>query len=203
MSTGLLTAWGIWDRIYYRLSRLQYVDKQSGNLFRVVVKRYSGEPLPGIEGVLLKKGDLYAKLHLHNYRIARILEETVRKDPQSSETKWALIILNLVRQSVPALADYVARHPRVGEIQALVGTTFLHRGAERFGFQLADLPDSWYARFKTQFFKVIVYCCHPKGWQRLRLQGHHLTPKRVYISKEQLLQRYQTVNGNGTNMDYD
>lgn len=42
---GLLTAWRLWDRIYYRLTRLKYVDKENRNLFRVVVKRYRGEPL--------------------------------------------------------------------------------------------------------------------------------------------------------------
>jgi hypothetical protein len=187
-SSGLLTAWRIWDQIYYHCTRLKYVDKENRNLFRVVVKRYGGEPLVTSDGVSLKKGDWYAKLHLHNCLFAQMIRE------QSLEgISLALFTVNSIRGSLPALARYVANHPRSQEIQVLLGTTFLHRGAQRLGFDVADMVCSrHYLRFKSWFFKMILVNCHPDGFRRLQDQGqgHQLVPKRVYISKEKFFQRY-------------
>ena len=95
-SSGLLTAWRIWDQIYYHCTRLKYVDKENRNLFRVVVKRYGGEPLVTSDGVSLKKGDWYAKLHLHNCLFAQMIRE------QSLEgISLALFTVNSIRGSLP------------------------------------------------------------------------------------------------------
>lgn len=191
MAAGMLTAWRIWDFIYYHLSRLQYVDQDNGNLFRIVVKRYHGEPLSTRDGFTLQTGDWYVKLHLHNCRIAHLLAENERQGSRGGEVRWAMMVMNGIRRSLPALADYIQQHPRKEEIKVLLGTTFLHRGAERIGFDVAALPDTWYARYKKQFFKFILFNCHPEGWRRLHHRGKQLVPKRVFISKEQLLSRYQ------------
>ncbi|GAA5344639.1 hypothetical protein CLV97_105133 [Planifilum fimeticola] len=183
---GLLTAWRIWDQIYYHCTRLKYVDKENRNLFRVVVKRYSGEPLVTSDGVSLKKGDWYAKLHLHNCLFAQMIRE------QSLDgISLALFTVNSIRGSLPALARYVANHPRSEEIQVLLGTTFLHRGARRLGFDVSDMVCSpYYLRYKSWLFKLILANCHPDGWRRLQEAGHQLVPKRVYISKEEFFKRY-------------
>jgi hypothetical protein len=185
-SSGLLAAWRIWDQIYYRCTRLQYVDKENCNLFRVVVKRYSGEPLVTSDGVALKKGDWYAKLHLHNCLFAQLLREQ-----SLNGISLALFTVNSIRGSLPALARYVANHPRSQDIHVLLGTTFLHRGAERLGFDVADMVCGHnYLRYKSWLFKMILLNCHPDGWRRLQETGHQLVPKRVYISKEKFFKRY-------------
>lgn len=194
MAAGMLTAWRIWDHVYYHLSRLQYVDRENGNLFRVVVKRYRGDPLITRDGVLLQQGDRYAKLHLHNCRIAHQLAEIAKENRSGGEMRWTLAVMNGIRRSLPSLARFVEEHPRSGEIKVLLGITFLHRGAERIGFDVADLPETLYARYKKWFFKFILFSCHPDGWNRLKYRGNHLIPKRVYISREQLLKQYQVGN---------
>lgn len=185
-SSGLLTAWRAWDQIYYHCTRLKYVDKENRNLFRVVVKRYRGEPLTTSDGVSLQKGDWYAKLHLHNCLFAQM----IREQPPDG-ISLALFTVNSIRGSLPALARYVANHPRSREIQVLLGTTFLHRGAQRLGFDVADMVCSRnYLRLKSWFFKMILVNCHPDGWRRLQGQSNQLVPKRVYISKEKFFKRY-------------
>lgn len=185
MRRGLLSVWWIWDKLYYLCSRLQYVDKQNGNLFRVVIKRYRGEPIATSDGVILKKGDWYAKLHLHNYRLACILQGV------QGELQVALTALNGIRHSLPALADFLARHPRANEIQILMGTTFLHRGATRLGFDVQELSNPFRRWYKAQFFKVILMYCHPEGFKRLSRLQMQLIPNYVYISKGRLFQRYR------------
>ena len=105
----------------------------------------------------------------------------------------ALFTVNSIRESLPALARYVANHPRSEEIQVLLGTTFLHRGARRLGFDVSDMVcGPFYLRYKSWLFKLILANCHPDGWRRLKEVGHHLVPKRVYISKEKFFEQYLT-----------
>ncbi|MDN4594879.1 YkoP family protein [Polycladomyces subterraneus] len=185
MSGGLLSAWRMWDQLYYHCTRLQYVDRENQNLFRVVIKPYHGPTLTTSDGVVLHRGDWYAKLHLHNCLLAHILRRY-----RGDDVQMALRVLTEVRQSLPALARFVADHPRSGQIRVLMGTTFLHRGSQHLGFDVTDLPDTWYAAYKTWFFKFILSNCHPEGWKRLKTGNSPLVPKRVYISKARLFRRY-------------
>ncbi len=184
MRNVILTFWRIWDTLYYRFSRLQYVDEENNNLFRVVIKRYHGASLTTSDGVVLKKGDWYVKLHLHNYKLACLLRES------KGEMGIALTALNGIRHSLPALADFLARHPRGEEIQILMGTTFLHRGAVRLGFDVHTLTHPFTRWYKELLFKIIVMSCHPQGFNRLSRLQMQLKPNQVYISKGRLFERY-------------
>ncbi|OYD07733.1 YkoP family protein [Paludifilum halophilum] len=196
MAAGFLTAWRICDTLYYHVTRLQYVDHQNGNLFRVIVKTYRGEPLTTREGIRLKPGDLYAKLHLHNVQIAHLLRDFSPPEHWRMDFKGELAVLKSIRRSLPALASYLADHPRSGEIKMLLGTTFLHRGAEKLGFSTADLPGQWRIWLKTQLLKWILFHCHPCGWQRLQIKTNQLVPKRVFIPRVEFIQRYHTGASN-------
>ncbi|PTX65016.1 hypothetical protein C8P63_101238 [Melghirimyces profundicolus] len=192
MATGtFLAAWRWVDKFYCRAIRLQNVDRSDENLFRIVVKPYRGEPLVTRDGIVLKKGDWYAKLHLHNFRIAQLLAANA-KNNQGGNGIWnELIVLRRIVRSFPALARYLENHARGSEIRILLGTTFLHRGSERLGFDVRDLPSAWQMRLKSFLLQFILFCCQPEGWKRLLNQQNQMIPKRVFISKEQFHHRYQ------------
>lgn len=189
MNEALLTAWRIWDFIYYYCTRLVYVDKKNDNIFRVVVKKYWGEPLKAGDEVVIKPGDYYVKLHIHNCQLAMHLFGV--KD----EMGLGLRALKEIRKSLPALAQYVAELPHEQEIKGVVGTTILHRGARPLGFHVQDIALPLLRWYKTAFFKVILVLCHPEGLKRLRHKGDQLVAKRVFMSKTELLNRY-LVKGN-------
>ncbi|MFC4076641.1 YkoP family protein [Salinithrix halophila] len=185
MTAGFLTAWRIWDRMYCLASRLQYVDRQQGNLFRIVVKRYRGKPVIIGDRIMLEPGDWYAKLHLHNLRIAQLLEKAVY-DGVDGEVGMARLVLRETHKSLPALASYLNEHPHSAMIRVLMGTTLLHRGAERLGFVIKEIEDPRIRRFKFFYFRWIVRMCSPGRWRGSWKEKHFPAPKRVFLTRDQL-----------------
>lgn len=184
MNVAFLTMWRLWDFIYYHCTRLVYVDKRNHNIFRVVVKQYRGEPLKVKGQPIIAKGDCYVKLHIHNCQLARRLRGI------SGDVRLGIVALKEVRSSLPALAKYIAEHPQAEQIKGVVGTTILHRGARPLGFHVQDLDTRFFSVFKTLFFKLILSMSHPHGIRRVRHHSDRLTAKRLFMSKEELLQRY-------------
>lgn len=184
MNAGLLTAWRIWDSIYYHMSRLQYVDKQSGNIFRIVVLPYRGETLRSKDGVEIADGDYVARIHIHNCRLAKLLKGI------NDENRMILIILREIRKSLPRLAEVIVHHPKYPDIKALIGTTMLYRGAPSLGFEVSDMENGWYQTFKTIILKIMLTILHPDGVDRLSRKPEYLIPKKVFMSTEDLIRRY-------------
>jgi hypothetical protein len=192
VTDGLIQFWRIVDWIYYHISRLQYVDKEHANLFRVAIKRYRGEPLQTSDGVTLLPGDRYAKIHIHNWRLAQFLQqERMRVSRHNrSALRMELKVVNAIRRSLPGLVAFFDRHDDVANVKVLAGTTFLYRGAERLHFDIHDYSHPVKRWFKTFFLKVILLVCQPSEWKQLR-ERRDLIPKRVFISREQLERHYR------------
>jgi len=182
MNRSLLNLWRVWDMIYYSFSRLQYVKKNE-NLFRIVLLPYWGSELKTKNGHTIVKDDLVIKLHIHNLRLAEIIHQ--KKDAKA----LGLLLLREIRKSLPGLAQFVANHPRADEIRGVVGTTFLHRGAENLGFSTMEPLSSIY-KAKTYYLKWMLRIMHPDGKARLNKENDNLTIKRVFISKEELFDLY-------------
>lgn len=186
MNEALLMAWRTWDFLYYHCTRLHYVDKENNNIFRIVVKKYRGNPLTIGEETIVAPGDYYVKLHIHNYQLAYCLRG------KTGDLRLGLLALKQVKTSLPALARAVAAHPYADRIKGVVGTTILHQGAERLGFRVQAIDTAIFRVFKTVFFKWILCLCHPEGIKRVRRHSRKkMTAKRVFMSKEQLLRAYQ------------
>lgn len=189
MNGGLLTAWRLWDSIYYQLTRLQYVDKASGNIFRIVVLQYKGRPLETSDGITIQSGDYIARLHIHNCKLAQMLKGI------DDENRMVLIVLREIRKSLPRLAQVLVHHPQYPEIKGLVGTTMLYRGARPLGFDVADMESGWYQQFKTVILKLMLFFFHPEGMNRFKRKPEFLIPKKVYISVDELMRRYSKNKG--------
>ncbi len=183
MNSAILSLWGVWDYIYQRCSRLQYVEK-GRNIFRIVVLRYRGEPLTTTDDRHIRPGDLILKLHLHNYHFAKLCRG------MRDETRIVLLLRKHILESLPQLAVFLASLPQVDEIKGVVGTTMIHKGAEPLGFSVSDVPMTWFFRYKRWYLKLMVRLIHPDGKRKLRRFDHSQPLKRVYISKEELFRRY-------------
>lgn len=184
MNGALLTTWRLWDKIYYRCTRLCYVDQQNKNIFRVVIKKYGGKPLRSEQEVVISPGDYYVKLHFHNCQLAH------RLAGMTGEMRLGLAALKEVKTSLPALAKFVAEHPNADKITGIVGTTILYRGAQPLGFFVRDIDSPLVRWYKTFFFKLILSLCHPEGVARIYRKSDKLVAKRVFMSKRDLLERY-------------
>ncbi|MGA8943645.1 MAG: hypothetical protein WB502_13180 [Thermoactinomyces sp.] len=194
----MIRLWNGWDMIYYQCTRLTYVDKGK-NIFRVAVKQYRGEPLETSDGYQLQPGDLYAQLHLHNVLLAKLIRETSRQ-----EFAWAVTLKKCIHDSLPQLAQFIEQHPHSRQIRVIMGTTCLHRGATRLGFEIADIPYTRYKFWKSLGIRIIFLLCHPSGWKEIFKRKQDFIPKRVFISKEKLkhfLGSEKLTNGQNTDSD--
>lgn len=184
MNAGLLEAWRVWDFIYQHLTRLEYVDKKSGNIFRIVFCKYKGPQLVTRDGVEINNGDYIVKLHIHNLKLTKMLKGI------TNESRLGLTTLKIVKSSLPQLAIYIDHHPKGEYVKAVIGTTFLHRGVDKLGFDVACVPQSIKFKIKNKYLKLLLLLIHPNGLERLKTKSNELYLKRVYITKESLLNQY-------------
>lgn len=183
MNHGILTAWQIWDYIYEHCTRLQYIDKKN-NIFRIVILRYRGEPLYTGDNQVIQSGDPIVKLHIHNCRLAKKFKD---------ETHLARLGLRLRREildSLPMLAHYVYTNEACQNVKGIVGTTLLYRGAQGLGFHVSDVKENWFYRYKTAYLKLMMLIMHPDGKKRLHSNRQDFRLKRVYMSRDELINRY-------------
>lgn len=183
VNASLLYAWRLWDQIYYYSSRLQYVNKNH-NVFRVVLLPYWGPELKSNQGMKIEKGDLIVKLHLHNCRLAEIIHHN------KNAKALGILLLREVRNSLPGLASFIARHPKSEQIRGVVGTTFLHRGVESLGFSKSPPTMTMTYKIKNYYLRWMLRLMHPDGKERLGRQSEKLTISRVFMTKEELFERY-------------
>lgn len=180
----LLKFWRVYDYLYQHVTRIQYVDKKNGNVFRVVFCKYHGQKLITDDGVEVYNGDSIIKLHLYNYKLSKSLSGI------ENNTKLALTTLRLVKESLPGLAKYIENNPKGKKANVIVGTTFLHRGVYRLGFNVAYVPNKMKYKIKNNYLKLLLVVVHPDGLARLNYRKETLNLKRVYISKKKLISKY-------------
>ncbi|MBO8170412.1 MAG: hypothetical protein H0Z33_00795 [Bacillaceae bacterium] len=183
MNNALIWAWEIWDQIYERCTRLEYIDRHN-NIFRIVLLTYRGNPLTTGDGKIINHGDPIIKLHIHNCRLARKFSGV------TSDVKLGLLLRKEILHSLPALACYVKQNPACQHVKGIVGTTMLYRGARGLGFSVADVPDTTFYRYKNWYLKLMMSLMHPEGRNRIKKNTQHLKLKRVYMSTDELLDRY-------------
>lgn len=183
MNAGILSLWRIWDTIYQNCTRLTYIEK-GRNIFRVVLLRYRGEKLITDSNNKIEQGDLILKIHIHNYLFAHHCKGV------KNDTRMILLLRRHILNSLPQLAAYLATHPKVDEIKGIVGTTMLHKGIEPIGFSISDVPMNWFFRYKRWYLRLMLRIIHPDGMRRMETFDRNLPLKRVFMSKDELFQRY-------------
>lgn len=185
MNSSLLMLWGLWDDVYQRCTRLRYIEK-GANIFRVVPLRYRGETLVTSDNQKIKSGDFIVKIHIHNYYFATLCRGV--KD----DLRLVLLLRRHIMLSLPKLAAYLEEMEEREKIKGIVGTTMLHKGVQPLGFSISDVPMNWYFRYKRWYLRLLVRLIHPEGKRRVQTWNHEMPLKRVYMSKEALLERYGT-----------
>lgn len=178
MKSYLLGVWNVFDPIYYRLTRLNYVRdlEEKNTLFRVRLTKYKGRTTTLSDGTIIHKNDLLIKIHLHNVKIMNELYAV------SSDTKRAVYIYHMVKKSMPMLAEYVRLHKKFEEIKGIIGITTLHKGTKRLGFDNVPIHNSIYKTYKRLTFTPINY---------LASSSRHDNPVYLFMSKDELVNRYR------------
>lgn len=184
LNAALLQVWQTFDQWYQQMMKLQPVNPAEENLFRVQILRYSGQPLQTSDGGVIEEGDLICKIHLHNCLLMQKLKGITHQN------RLGLYTLKEIRRSLPGLARFVRTHPDEALIKGIVGTTILYRGASQLGFSIAEMPPNFYNQMKNGYLLWMLWLCHPEGRRRLQRNPEKLRVKQLFMTKEQLYQKY-------------
>lgn len=178
---SLQNLWQIWELCFGRLAGLKPLGENQ--LFRLAVRNYRGSEMRLADGTLVTPGDKVVELHFNNDLLQR-MSSTAR-----SLELVGIMLLRETRRSLPLLAKVISSDPNYQGIKAIIGITMIHRGTKQLGFSVYDLSPlllplvAWYQRW-------LMFLLHPGGLSHVRRQWHKLVPKKVVISKKELLQRY-------------
>ncbi len=179
MKSYLMNAWIYLDPLYFKCTRLQYLEEtnKTNTILRVRVTRYKGASFTLLDGTVITKNDLLLKVHLHNVRMLKEL------DGVTSEMKRAVYIYHMMKRSLPRLATYLSTHQNHEQIKGIIGITSLSSGVGKLGFETAPIKNSFYRTYKKITLLPINYIA---GKKRIGKD-----PVYLFMSKQHLLEVYQ------------
>ena len=176
-----LSVWAFFDPLYFLFTRLQYIQKKCGDktVMRVRLTRYKGKALILADGTMINKDDTLVKIHLHNIRMLREVQG------YESDVRRALMIYKSVRESLPAIAMYIRKHPNSAEVKGIIGITMLYKGCKKLGFEQYSIGNPFYQKFKQIAHLPIYYLSSVKGSRK-----EMNSPMYLFMSKDTLFNQY-------------
>jgi len=145
-------------------------------------KETQADPTPR---VLLDDGMPLVELHLQNLA----LQELVKI---SSPEKMAIRGLREVRDSLREVALSLAYDARFSQAHGVFGMTMMHRGMDKLGFHVEDIPPTLFNRSVALLLTWIMVLYHPQGRGRLRHGLEEMHPRLMWMTREELFARYLT-----------
>lgn len=177
--------WRLLDPLYFRLTRLEYVQDTIGQqtIMRVRLTKYKGRDITLQDGTVIKKNDFLLKIHLHNSRLLKEIQG------YNSDIRRAIIIIKSAQESLPAIAHYVERKNYADRIKGLIGITMLYKGCTNLGFETFPLKNPIYRKFKTASLLPIHLLATKQQLKEIP------EPQYLFMSKAVLFDRYFSAPG--------
>ncbi|WP_409306020.1 YkoP family protein [Peribacillus sp. SCS-155] len=189
MQYFFLSLWYVLDPFYYLFTRLTYLpdidETKTRNVFRVRLTSYKGRDITLSDGTRIAKNDILVKIHLHNARLLKDLKQI------KSDVKKAKLIYRAVEESLPGIHHYIENHEKAGQIKAIIGITSLYKACGRLGFEVVEISNPIYRRFKWITFMPIILLSSNK--KRMQHFMHSTIPRYLFISKTRLGQLYRNT----------
>lgn len=181
MKGYILSIWNTLDPFYYTCSRLTYVNED--NIFRIRLTKYKGRDIILSDGTNIKKNDTLVKIHLHNVRLLREINEV------KGELKKAKIIYRHVQKSLPGVENYIRENFQSFNVKGIIGITSLNKGCERLGFEIFEIINPIYKWFKIISFLPIGMLSH----QHITIAQviKHQNPTYLFMSRNKLTDLYR------------
>lgn len=184
----IVALWLLWEKLFHLMFHLQSADGDEP-MFHFRRVRYSGQPVEMNGGLTLVKGDPVLELHFDNKRLFELGSKA------KSSVHLAIQLVRQTEKSLPKIAAFIQSHPEFQDVKALYGITMINRGPEQFGFTIADMPNSLFAKSTTIYLRLLMSVIHPNGRERVRENLDQMVPKIIVIPTGVLLDLY---GGNGS-----
>lgn len=183
----VMRIWELEERSFARKYSLRPVPGDENGILRLSVQPHRGRAIQLQDGTRIEPGDKIAELHLDNNRVASLY---AKAGPSATESTVALGVARLVARGLMATAAALQRGRLDPEIKALFGRSFFHKGAERLGFEVFEIPSRIMRWFLMFFERWLMVMYHPQGLRRLFHGRAGLSPREVWLSRSRLLELY-------------
>ncbi|GKU75624.1 polysaccharide deacetylase family protein [Paenibacillus sp. L3-i20] len=189
----IISAWLLWERTYHSLYRLKQVGEAKPPTFHYRITKYTGDSVQFAEGGGITKGDSVVELHLDNKMLSGIA--AVSKSPLATGIR----MLREIEKALPQLANELIKDPLANDIKAVYGVTMIHRGADRLGFKVIELPDGLFARstriYLSILLKVLTNTKQYKNSRTRRNRKDAISPRMLLMPVDKI-RSYATVEIN-------
>lgn len=188
----LVKAWLVWEQCFHVLFSLKKTSDPD-RVFHYRVTKYHGEPITMQDGNVLHHGDKVIELHFDNQKLFEMGMNS------RSTMHIAIQLIRGVEHALPYFAKEIADHPQLSDVKALYGISMIHRGADKMGFTVQDLPKGFFSKISQVYLKFLLSVMHPKGKSRVKDRSTTLVPKSIVLSTDLLMKRYNV----GTHIQND
>jgi peptidoglycan/xylan/chitin deacetylase (PgdA/CDA1 family) len=151
----IVALWLLYEKAFHAVFRLKPVGGENPT-FHYRVRTYAGQHVDMGEGRQLKKGDTIVEIHFDN----RMLQNIASHGGPPVHT--AIRLLREMEKAIPQMMSQIAADPEAENARAMVGVTMIHRGADRFGFQIVKLEKGWFDRMTRLYLRLLMRVLTPK-----------------------------------------
>jgi peptidoglycan/xylan/chitin deacetylase (PgdA/CDA1 family) len=175
----LIAIWNAVEWVFSKLYRVENVNR----IFRIapIVWRH-GCRLDEQGSVVVEDSAKAIDLHFQN--------ETLITLSGANDPRALVKGLRMAKDGFRDLARILQSDPKYQDVQVACAMTLMNRGLEMMGFHVEDLPDTFEKRRLQWYMRFLMGLYHPEGFSRLKQGRQPLELKLVWMTKEEIIQRY-------------
>ena len=179
----VLILWPVADRLLRVIYHIRPLKADGSGIASLDIRRYKGRTIVLNDGSEVKTGDPIIEIHLNNDWFKKRCKLNIKTSQFPRE------ILGCLEQDLRFLAQQVVNGKFEGVV-AIHGSTLLHAGAKRLGFQVEELPDSLWKKGAYFYMAALMQIYHLRASEAPKRKEKSLEPKEVWLSRAALLTRY-------------
>ncbi|MCP3778859.1 polysaccharide deacetylase family protein [Paenibacillus sp. MZ03-122A] len=179
----LVCGWLQYERLFHVLFRLRPVS-QEDTIFYYRRRIYHGPNVNMENSRWLEKGDPIIELHFDNKKLFQ-LGSTAK-----SMVHLAIQLIRIVKKQLPDLAQRIVHDSEMKGVKAIYAVSMIHRGPEKLGFQVRELPKGLFKHVSTVYLKLLFRVIHPSGSEQLSEKKDVMVPKLIVMPMDTLFDRF-------------
>ena len=179
----VLLLWPVVDKLLRVIRHIRPLKADGSGIVSLDIRHYNGRTIVLNDGSKVKTGDPIIEIHLNNVWFKRRRELNIK----ASQFPWE--ILGCLEQDLHFLAQQVVNGKFEGVV-ALHGSTLLHVGAKRLGFQVEELPQSLWKKGAYFYMAGLMQIYNLRAGEAPKRSEKIWELKEVWLSRAALLTRY-------------
>ncbi|MFF2480398.1 YkoP family protein [Paenibacillus sp. NPDC058071] len=175
--------WMMWEGVFDWITTFRSASIKHYGICKLVVRRHHGRTLTCYDGHQIRSGDWVGELHLDNRKVMELTREF-------GADLAGLSTARMFRAAIKQIRLELNDNPEMGQIQAFMGITLLHRGiVHGIGFEHHPIKAKWQRLWYGWYLRLLLRVMHPEGKRRIRQNREQLSPMLMMISTPALKAR--------------